>query len=238
MKMDRESAGPRWEWFVFAVGACLLIGVGLAGSRALADEPAGNASSSTPAPVAPNAPPTKSAETVVFRAPASTLPNTAEVVKGKAPDEIVEITLPGRVYTPPLKLKPVATRSEANRNTPEQASASDFSAFRAADSGWLKENFTAEDFPSIKRLVEDPRMIRQNQRIFMGHGTKEVVATCMYRDHALVFVQYDGAKAGGLLEVYVKIGGAWKRTNALSKDPTVSSLLPVFRTGSVEQAVH
>jgi hypothetical protein len=174
----------------------------------------------------------------VFRAPASALPSTADLVKDKAPDETVEIVLPGRVYTPPLKLEPVATRSKANRSTPEQASASDFSAFRAADSGWLKENFTAEDYPSIKRLVEDPRMIRQNQRIFMGHGAKAVVATCMYRDHALVFVQYDGAKAGGLLEVYAKTGAEWKRTNALSKDPTVSSLLPMFRSGSVEQTTQ
>jgi hypothetical protein len=72
----------------------------------------------------------------------------------------------------------------------------------------------------------------------MRHGSKAVVATSMYQDHALVFVQYDGAKAGGLIEVYTKVGDAWKRTNELAKDPTVSVLLPMFRNGSVEQAAH
>jgi hypothetical protein len=219
-----------------ALSALLLVSAGWAGSGALADEPALSAPS--PAPVSPDAQPTKPGETVVFRAPASALPNTAEVVKGKAPDEIVEITLPGRVYTPPLKLEPVATRSEANRTTPEQASASDFSAFRAADGEWLKENFATADYPSIRRLVEDRNIRKQNQNIFMRHGSKAVVATSMYQDHALVFVQYDGAKAGGLIEVYTKVGDAWKRTNELAKDPTVSVLLPMFRNGSVEQAAH
>jgi hypothetical protein len=220
------------------VWVSLLVSVGWAASPALAGEPAGTATSSAPAPATPEAPPTKPEEAVVFRAPASALPSTAELSKGKAPDETVEIVLPGRVYTPPLKLEPVATRSEANRSTPEQASASDFSAFRAADGEWLKENFTTADYPSIRRLVEDQGIRKQNQNIFMRHGAKAVVATCMYRDHALVFVQYDDAKAGGLLEVYAKTGAAWKRTNALSKDPTVSSLLPMFRNGTVEQAAH
>jgi hypothetical protein len=102
----------------------------------------------------------------------------------------------------------------------------------------LKENFTTADYPSIRRLVEDRNIRKQNQNVFMRHGAKAVVATSMYKDRALVFVQYDGAKAGGLIEVYAKIGDAWKRTNELAKDPTVSVLLPMFRTGSVEQAAQ
>ncbi|MFZ5877715.1 MAG: hypothetical protein ACOYXU_15120 [Nitrospirota bacterium] len=232
MRMGKRSAGPGWGWYVSAMGALILVTVGSAGIRALAAEP--SVSAPSPAPVSPDTQQTKSAGSIVFRAPASTLPNTAEVVKGKAPDEVVEIVLPGRLYTPPLKLEPVATRSEANRSTPEQASASDFSAFRAADGEWLKENFSTADYPSIKRLVEDRNIRKQNQSIFMRHGSKAVVATSMYRDHALVFVQYDGAKAGGLIEVYTKVGDAWKRTNELAKDPTVAVLLPMFRNGSVE----
>ncbi len=236
MRMGKRSAGPGRGWYVLAMGTLILVSVGLAGIRALAVEP--SVSAPSPAPASPETPPTKPAGTVVFRAPASALPNTAEAVKGKAPDEMVEIALPGRVYTPPLKLEPVATRSEANRSTPEQASASDFSAFRAGDGEWLKEHFATADYPSIRRLVDDRDMRKQNQNIFMRHGAKAVVATSMFKDRALVFVQYDGAKAGGLIEVYAKIGDAWKRTNELAKDPTVAALLPMFRNGSVEQAAQ
>jgi hypothetical protein len=60
---------------------------------------------------------------------ASVLPGEASAA-GKGPDGIVEIVLPGRVYEPPIKVIPVKTKGDANRKTPEQASASDFSAFR------------------------------------------------------------------------------------------------------------
>jgi hypothetical protein len=234
MEIRTKSAGPSRQWCVVIAGTLLVLTAGWGGARAA--DPVVTAPSSGTA--TPDARPAEPTESVVFRALASALPGTAELAKGKAPDEVVETVLPGRVYMPPLPLEPVASRGEAKRGTPEQASASDFSAFRAADREWLKENFTTADYPSIKRLVEDQGIRKQNQNLFMRHGTKTVVATCMYRDHALVFVQYDGAKAGGLIEVYAKIGDVWKRTNALAKDPTVSVLLPMFRNGSVEQAAH
>jgi hypothetical protein len=171
----------------------------------------------------------------VFRAAASALPKDAEVVKGKGPNDLVEIVLPGRVYTPPLKLEPVATRSQADRRTPEQASASDFSAFRAGDPEWLKENFTSEDYPSIRRLIEEPGIRKQNQGLFMRYAAKAVVATGTYKEYVLVFVQYDGAKAGGIVEAYRKVGAAWQRTNAISKDQTLTVLLQMFRNGDIEQ---
>jgi hypothetical protein len=158
------------------------------------------------------------------------------VIKGKKPAEIIEIVLPGRMYDPPMKLEPVAARSQADRHTPEQASASDFSAMRTGDSEWIKENYTSEDYPSIRRLVEDPNMRKMNQGVFMRHESKTVVASCLYKEYALLFVQYDNTKATGLVETYAKVGPIWKRTNALSDDETAALVLFLFRNGEVSPA--
>ena len=173
--------------------------------------------------------------TVAFRAKASALPGGAQVVQGKAPDEIVEIVLPGRVYDPPLKVGLVTTRYDADRRTPEDASASDFSAMRAGDSGWLRENYVAEEYPQIKALVDDPNIRRMNQGVFMRYGVKTIVARCVYKDVTLVFARYDDAKPGGMVEVYKKVRDDWKRTNALAKDETVAVLQRAFRNGDVVQ---
>jgi hypothetical protein len=172
---------------------------------------------------------------VAFRAKASVLPGEASTVQGKGPDEIVEIVLPGRVYAPPIKVLPVKTRADASRKTPEQASASDFSAFREADPIWLRENFVDEDYPQIKRMVEDPNLRRLNQRTYSGYGEKAIIARGLYKDFTLVFAQYDRAAASGVVEVYQKVKGSWKRTNALAKDETVTVLQAMFRQGSFEQ---
>ena len=172
---------------------------------------------------------------VVFRAKASALPGEASAVQGKGPDEIVEIVLPGRVYEPPIKVVPVKTKGDASRKTPEQASASDFSAFREADPEWLRENFVEEDYPHIKRMVEDRNMRKLNQRTYMTYGEKTLVSRCVYKDFSLVFARYDGVAAKGVIEVYQKTKGSWKRTNALARDETVALLQMMFRQGAFEQ---
>lgn len=172
---------------------------------------------------------------IIFRAKASVLPPEAAMVQGKSPDEIVETILPGRVYEPPIKVTPVKSRNDANWKTPEQASASDFSALRAADPEWLRENFASEDYPQIKRMVEDPNMRKLNQRTYLGYGEKAIVARAMYKEFALVFVRYDRVAAEGTVEVYQKVKGNWKRTQALSRDETVTLVQSMFRQGDVAQ---
>lgn len=171
---------------------------------------------------------------IAFRAKASLLPSEASMVKGKSPEEIVEIILPGRVYEPPIKVAPVKTRREANWKTPEQASASDFAAFRAADPEWLRENFVEEDYPQIERLVEDPSMRRLNQKTYAGYGEKAIVARGLYKEYALVFAQYDRVAERGVVEVYRKVKGGWKRTYALAQDETVALVQSMFRRGEVK----
>lgn len=173
--------------------------------------------------------------TVAFRAKASLLPSEASLVKGKPPEEIVEIILPGRVYEPPITVAPVKTRRDANWKTPEQASASDFSAIRAADPTWLRENFVDEDYPQIQRMVEDPNMRKLNQRTYTGYREKTILVRGEYKDFALVFAQYDHGVERGVVEVYQKVKGAWKRTHALAKDETVSVLQSMFRQGTFRQ---
>lgn len=173
--------------------------------------------------------------TVAFRAKASVLPSESLAVQGKAPDDTVEIVLPGRVYVPPIKVKPVAAKRDVDRRTPEQASASDFSAFRAGDPEWLRENFVEDDYPQIKRMLEDRNMLKLNQRTYTQYGEKTIVSRCLYKDFALVFTQYDGVAAKGGVEVYQKTKGNWKRTYALAKDETVAVLQSMFRQGEMEQ---
>ena len=208
--------------FAVSMGLATFLTVGCDGPRAVA---------SRPGPLMPVS--AEDRATVVFRAKASALPVGAQVVQGKAPDEIVEIVLPGQVYDPPFKVAVVTTRYDADRRTPENASASDFSAMRAGDSGWLRENYVAEEYPQIKALVDDPNLRRMNQGVFMGYGLKTIVARCVYKDVALVFARYDDVKERGMVEVYQKVGRDWKRTNALAKDETVAVLQSAFRNGDV-----
>lgn len=174
---------------------------------------------------------------VAFRAKASSLPSDANVAQGTTPDEIVEVVLPGRLYRPPFPVVPVQTRSEADRRTPEQASASDFSAFRAADPAWLRENYTADDYPHIQRLVEDATIRNMNRGVYRGYRTKTIVSRCAYKDFALVFVRYDDAKASGVIEAYQQISGQWKRTTAPTRDATFILLQNLFRNGDVVPAI-
>lgn len=208
--------------FAVSMGFSIFSTVGCEGPRAVASRPTHRMPVSA-----------EDRSTVAFRAKASALPGGAQVVQGKAPDEIVEIVLPGRVYDPPLKVGLVTTRYDADRRTPEAASASDFSAMRAGDSGWLRENYVAEEYPQIMALVDDPNIRRMNQGVFMRYGVKTIVARCVYKDFALVFVRYDDAKPGGMVEVYKKVRDDWKRTNALAKDETVAVLQSAFRNGDV-----
>lgn len=173
--------------------------------------------------------------TVAFRVKASVLPSNAPMVQGKGPDDMVEIVLPGRVYDPPIKVVPVKGKQEASRKSPEQASASDFSAFREGDPEWLRENFTEEDYPQIQRMVEDRNMRRLNQTTYMRYGEKTILSRCEFKDVTLVFARYDGVTANGVIEAYRKVKGNWKRTNALAKDETVGVLLTMFRQGTIEQ---
>jgi hypothetical protein len=173
---------------------------------------------------------------VAFRAKASLLPSDASLVKGKGPDDVVEIVLPGRVYDPPIKVTPVNAKRDASWKTPEQASASDFSAFRAGDPEWLRENFRSEDYPQIKRMVEDPNIRRLNRQTYRGYGEKTILARAFYKDFVLVFVQYDRDTASGVVEIYQKVKGSWKRTHALAQDETVGVVQSMFRQGEIAQA--
>ena len=172
--------------------------------------------------------------TVAFRGKADILPAEASVVQGKTPDQIVEIVLPGRVYEPSITVVPVK-RDDANWKTPEQASASDFSAFRAGDPEWVRENFLKEDYSGIKAMVEDANMLKLNQKTYMNYREKTILARCIYKDSALVFVRYDGVAEKGNIEVYQKVKREWKRTNALAQDETLAVLQVMFRQGSFEQ---
>jgi hypothetical protein len=177
-------------------------------------------------------PPTQSQRAVVFRAKVSTLP-TGTLTEGKAPDDVIEVVLPGRVYARPLKVEPVAGRADADRRTPEKASASDLSAMRAGDPGWIRETYLEGDYPQIKGFVEDANLRKMNQRIFRGYQQKTLVARCTYKGYVLVFVQYDDLKEKGMVEAYQKVESDWKRTTALADDETVAVLQSAFRMGEL-----
>jgi hypothetical protein len=84
-------------------------------------------------------------------------------------------------------------------------------------------------------MVEDRNMRKLNQSTYMRYGEKTILSRCEFKEFTLVFARYDGVAANGVIEVYRKVKGNWKRTNALAKDETVGVLLTMFRQGAVEQ---
>jgi hypothetical protein len=166
----------------------------------------------------PGLPRVSAAGTLVFRVKAAELGlQDSTFAKRASPTGYAELSEPGELYTQPMTLLPV-TRAQARRSSPEAAAQGDFSAQRTDDRGWIVENFAPSERAAVQGMVADPKLFAANQDIMVKRSVLKIHGRVEYKGFAVLVVGYDDAPERHYPLVFVPSGGAWYRTNALSRD--------------------
>jgi len=147
--------------------------------------------------------------------------------------DTVAITLPGRLYDPPLRVREV-TRGKADRSTPESAQASFYSANRAGDRAWILANWARPD--EIRELVDEH--LDQNTRAYARMSGERILGRAEYEGRVLLLVErtFEGGRTSAVVNAYQDGPGGWKATNALSDDRTHDVVFAALRSGVISAA--
>ncbi len=153
---------------------------------------------------------------------------------GKSFEDRVELVLPGELFEPPRELSPIS-RDQADRNSPEGAVRSDFSAWKADDVAWIKANFAAGEQAALAQVLADDEIRAGSKAGFATLNSVFLWAVVRYEDYALALITYGQVedRSRGMAAALVQEDGAWKRTNALSADKTLDFVWSAFRVGEM-----
>lgn len=135
-------------------------------------------------------------------------------------------TLPGEVFDAPIALRPV-TRTQADGRTPQGALEADRSAQLADDADWIAENFAASDRAEVNKWLADADMRRANRGVLERQGQPKVLGWARVRNFLVAILETAGGSR--LPATLVREDGRWKRTNALSADPTFDIIFAAVR---------
>lgn len=174
----------------------------------------------------------RTGDRVSFETKVSNLRQTNSLIKGKGPDDVVEVVLPGRLYTPPVAPKHVQ-RSEADWSTLENAMASIMSANMAGDVSWIVENFVPAEHEQAGKQFLDPKAAGRISVYYRGIGMIEMTGQAEVRGYIVVFlraVDEDG-DPNFLTVTLAKTPSGWRQTDALAKDDTFEVIATAVRTG-------
>jgi hypothetical protein len=158
---------------------------------------------------------------------------TDALQNGETLGDYSEVTLPGALINPPLKLAPVA-KANAKTDTPAAAAAADFSAEKADDADWIVSMFAPTDRADVTSMLADKSMRASNRGIFAHKDARYVRGQANYKDYVLLFI-IDG-KLSNTPQVlaFVKTPDGFRRTNALSSDDTFDIVWSALRLGEVK----
>ncbi len=156
------------------------------------------------------------------------------LAKGKRPDDLINITLPGKLLSPPAPVQPVE-RSQADWSTPERAAASIVSASTAGDVSWIVENFVPGERDRVGRQFSNPEVVKRTQAYYRGLG--KVVITGQTDVHGVTLVFLLGQDADGdatlVAAPVTKTPSGWRQTGALANDDTYDVVWTALHTGDV-----
>jgi hypothetical protein len=154
------------------------------------------------------------------------------IAKGKQPSDFVQIVLPGRLYSPPIKLPPA--KKSSRHDTPLATAAADFSANKADDADWILSGFAPGDRLEVLKMLNDSDIRKRNRGIFQKLGARYVTGEASYQKYLLLFVADGSPSADPKVMTVEKAAGGWLRTNALSRDETFDVVWAALRSGSVK----
>ncbi len=158
---------------------------------------------------------------------------TDAIEKGKTLADYTEVTLPGALIKPPLKLAPVA-KANAKSDTPVAAAAADFSAEKADDADWIVSMFAPTDRADVKSMLADKAMRARNRGIFAHKDARYVRGHANYKDYVLLLIVDGKLDNSPQVLALVKTPAGFRRTNALSADDTFDIVWSALRLGEVK----
>lgn len=180
------------------------------------------------------APPALAGE-VVFRAKVKDLwMSGRHRDRGKTLGTVIEDTLSGELFDPPRQLG-VVSRAQAERNTPEAAVRSDFSAWKADDAPWIRENFAAGDQAALAQFLDDAEIRAGSKAGFAKFDSVFLWGVVRHEAYVLALITYGQAedRSRALVATFIEEADGWKRTNALSQDETLDLVWSAFRAGEM-----
>jgi hypothetical protein len=160
---------------------------------------------------------------------------TDAISKGKTLTDYSEVTLPGALIKPPLKLAPVA-KQNAKFDTPVNAAAADFSAEKSDDADWIVSMFAPADRSGVKSMLADRAMRERNRGIFAHKDARYVRGQASYKNFVLLFITDGNLDNAPNVLAFVKTPDGFRRTNALSADDTFDIVWSALRLGEVKPA--
>lgn len=155
--------------------------------------------------------------------------------KGGVLGDYSEVTLPGTLNNPPLKLAPVA-KANAKSDTPAAAVAADFSAEKADDADWIVSMFAPGEGADVKSMLADKSMRARNRGIFAHKDARYLRGQAIYKNYVLLFIIDGKLKNTPQVLAFVKTPDGFRRTDALSSDDTFDIVGSALRLGEVKPA--
>jgi hypothetical protein len=156
------------------------------------------------------------------------------LAKGKRPDDVVEVTIPGQLRSPPALL-PLVSRSEADWSTPERAAASSVSANLAGDVAWIAESYVPAEREAVRRQFSDPAIAQRTRDYYRAMGKVEMTGWGEVRGFTVVFLlgRDEDGDATFASVTLSKTGSGWRQTNALAEDDAFEVVWTALHTGGV-----
>jgi hypothetical protein len=172
---------------------------------------------------------------VTFQAKVSDLRRPGNsFARNKRPDDLVEITLPGRMLDVPAVVKLVG-RSEADWSTPESAVAAILSADVAGDVPWILQSFVPAERNEALKQFADPVAVERGRESYAALGKFAITGQADIHGFTVVFVR--GEEEDGdstvLMVSLSKTPSGWKQTDALTHDDAFDVVSIALHTGTV-----
>ena len=149
-------------------------------------------------------------------------------------NELVEITLPGKLYSPSKEILMVE-KKEVDRSTIEGTIASVFSANRSGDINWISDNFTDKDKEQIKKLFTNKKTLEDSKSDAQKIISVYITGQADYKGSVLVFIE-EGYINGKKIKESIackKTEKGWKVTNEFSSDKTFDIVFAALSSGEV-----
>ena len=148
--------------------------------------------------------------------------------------EFVEISLPGKLYTPAKEITTIE-KKDVDRSTIENAVASVFSANRAGKVDWIVDNFIDKDKTKVKSLFKNKKILEDSQTDSQKIVAVYLIGQADYKDSVLVFIEQDYIDGRRVKESIAlkSTENGWKVTNEFSSDETFDIVFAALSSGEV-----
>ena len=159
-------------------------------------------------------------QSITFSLPAKHLNAYSLLKNDYQPDQILRVTLPGKLFEPAQVFYPIS-RSETNLSTPTQSMVSHFSANKDGNEDWIASTWVPDErgyiHSEFNRVSEQPihkgkTLGQLSIQIFQQYSHISIKCVVYYKDYAFVVMQYQ-PNGGTYAICFKKIANTWLATN-------------------------